>query len=676
MSTIGLKRRATVLKYNGDGTVTIRLDGNTSLKDSENTHTLSISAAFIGPNGEFMGMLPPPGTSITVSQGQGEWHINGYTTPDNIFTNGNTTGSGGLSNDLMGELTENRMLLQTYKATNRFYLDPDSGIHSGAIGAEHIVDNQRKIITHNLSNEMAFTSAHREINGTIKRDLDYSSIKGLDSSVLDSQEYDDNLHEIGMDPTTAVSISTVSGNIRNLPLTEKRSITYELENLTSGLDFQSDKEEANKYLNNNLNTNTFPFKTDSRATAFSLNLHYPNHLIENIDGTGVDSSGNILDINRNILPIGRDDKHTFIKNEDNIDAFREIRAAHRRSIAHHFELNARKGFADDPIYEVPKAADKADYARSRSTYFFELDKEGQFKMNVPMSSETGNIPLPVRYVNASVLAYENGDTSNPNDFITEEDSVDVYLESFANAANIKINGESGEIGPIDRFTDQPIRLGTVHHDITNAGFQFTHDRITQDKGGDLIRYMPDSLLNSRQDDIQVDGFLTKEIYQSGPKANAGGRSGMANFDGMLTLNIGANTVDRQSLWVDMAGSAIVMHGRDKNGLSYLGTYDGDVKLQIGGVGIGATRDLRFYDQNDGARSGSLDIRVLRNDGQLSVIRIDDTGTYVSSPGRVEISAQQDLILKSNTKISMEAPLIGAYTQSATPRWIKRNGVDI
>jgi len=675
MVMVGLRRNATILKYNGDGTVTVRLDGSTSLKDNENTHVLPLPLAFCGPNGEFIGGIPPKGTPITVVQGQGEWHIAAYARPDNIFTNNNTAGSGGLQNDLMGELKENRILFQTYKATNRIYLDPDDGIHTGSPTSEQIIDNQRGIISHNISNEMSFSAASRTIDGVIKRDIQNTTIKGLDSSILYSQEYDDELLEIGMDPATSTSITTVSGNIRNLPLVESRKITYEFENLPGGLDFQNDKEEADKYLNNKISADTFPLRTDSRATSFNLNLHYPNHLIEEIKGTAVDSFGNILDINRSILPIGKDD-NTFINNSDSTDAFRKIRALHRRSPAYHFEINSRKGFANDPIYEVPKASYKEDYARVRSTYSHDIDKEGQFKLNVPMSSETGNIPLATRSVNASVLAYENGDLDNPNSFITEEDNVDIYLENFANSTNIKILGDSGEIGPIDRFTDKPIRLGTVHHDITTAGYQFTKDRITQDAGGLLVRYMPDSLLNVRQNTIQVDDFLTKEIYQSGSKANAGGRSGMANFDGMITLNIGANTVDRQSLWIDTAGGVIAQYGRDKRGISYMATLDGDMMIQVGGKGIGATKDLRFYDQNDGARSGKVDIRVIRNDGQLSIVRIDDTGVYVASPGRVEISAEQDLILKSNTKISMEAPLIGAYTQSATPRWIKRNGVDL
>ena len=170
-------------------------------------------------------------------------------------------------------------------------------------------------------------------------------------------------------------------------------------------------------------------------------------------------------------------------------------------------------------------------------------------------------------------------------------------------------------------------------------------------------------------------FVTNEIIQSGPNANAGGRSGMINTDGMITVNIGANTVDKQSLWIDTAGGVISQLGKDKRGISYMGTLDGDLMLQIGKGKISG--DSRFIDETNTA-GGTLDIRVVNSSEQLAIIRIDDTGVYVTSPGRVEISAQQQLMLKSNTEIAMEAPLISVYSQSGSgiARTIKRTGNDI
>jgi hypothetical protein len=62
------------------------------------------------------------------------------------------------------------------------------------------------------------------------------------------------------------------------------------------------------------------------------------------------------------------------------------------------------------------------------------------------------------------------------------------------------------------------------------------------------------------------------------------RSGQVNLDGSLELNIGANTIDRQSLWLDTAGGIVGNVGRDLNNNSLILGMDGNAFVQVGSNG--------------------------------------------------------------------------------------------
>ena len=687
MSVIGLKRRGTITAYNGDGTVEVKLDHTSGVTEDLNTHRVSLPIAFASPRGSFIGGYPAINTPVMVEQAQNEWFVSGFVKSDDLFTNNNLFGIGGNISDLMGELTPGRILLQTDDAANRIYLDPIDGIVSGDANSQTHEDPKRSLVSKTFNADYNFTSGHRSITGPIKRDTTWQG--SLYSSSLSGHDYEESLWTVGMDPNEFTSTTTTGVSYRNLPLTESRSLYYELEDSNSPASFSDDRKESDKYeLGLTPPERETRSRVRNRTAAFGLNLHYPNHLIEEIKGTGVDVFGNIIDLNRSIIPFGTNGILSLSENEDNIDAFKKIRAAHRKSIAYHFELNARKDLNQDDIYEVTPASDKNNYARSRSTFAFDVDKEGQFKLNIPSSSEIGNVPLPTRTVTSSVLAFEREDIANPNSLFEEQDSVDLYLESYSNAVSndlgVTLIDETASEAPIgtvlakqrggpqDRFTEKTIKLNTPHHNITDAGFSFTKDWING-LGGDqlLVNYMPSSAINQRKDIISINNLVSDQIIVSGPEANAGGRSGSINMDGFLSMSLGANTVDRQSMWFDTAGGVITTLGRDKQGVSYCASLDGDMLVQIGGSGLPATADERFSDEFSAARSGALDVRVIKSDGQMTIVRIDENGVSVATQGRCEFVAQQDLILKSNTQILMEAPNIVAYHETL-PRVSKRN----
>jgi len=651
---LGLLSEAIIDSYNDNGTVNVKIPTNDSLI------VASLPLAFCSPNGAFIGGYPSIGTSVSISYGQGKYFISSYLPTSKVFNNS--------TRNLMSEFGPGKILLQTEKAANRILMDPNDGISIGTSVANEKIDNKRSIWSHNLSTEMSFTAAHRSIIGVIQRDIKENSTRNISSSILDSHEYSDSLVNIGMDPTTTISINSTSNLIRNLPLVENHEIIYEFQNFDNGITFTNDEDEAGRYISKKpAKRPTQVLRKDSRTDIFNLNLNNPNHLMEILKGTGVDLYGNILDLNRNVLPIGLLDSFSLLKNSDKKDAFSKIRALHRKSLAFHFELNARKQTGNDDVSQIPNPISVENYGRDRSRLFIDIDKEGQFKINIPASSETGNVPLLTRYETASTYAANLGLVNDPDVLIKESNNKDILHQDFSNASTVFLKSDlDGYEGPIDILKNKPINLGTAYHDIKKTILQ--HQNTGRET---LINYFDDGQIY-----LNTIGYLDKvvsdTVFVHGPNANAGGRSGTFNFDGMISYSIGANTVDRQSVWADYAGGIVSNVGRDLRGNSLLTTFDGAVRWQIGSTGVSG--DSRFKNENNAHMAGTLDIRVVDGTGQLSIIRVDSKGISIASAGRLEIAAEQDLILRSNGNILMESKNCIFYPENNMGRIVKRNGI--
>jgi hypothetical protein len=655
---LGLISEATIDSYNGDGTV------NLSVPTNPNKIIAALPLAFTSTDGAFIGGYPSIGTSVSVSHGQGRYFITSYLPTNKIF-NG-TSGR----RDLMSEFTPGRILLQTKNASNRILMDPNEGIEIGTSIENSHADPSRGIWSHNFRQELHFSAGHRSIIGPIQRDIKENSTRNVTSSILDSHEYSDSLAKIGMDPSTTPSTNFSGNVIRNLPLIENHEITYEFQNYDNGIGFTTDTDEGDRYVSKLLpDRPSSVLRKDSRTDAFNLSLNNPNHLIEVIKGTGTDIYSNILDLNRDILPIGKTNKLSLSKNPDKKDAFARIRALHRKGLAFHFEINARKQTGNDDVSQAPNPTSVDDYGRLRSRFFFDVDKEGQFKMNVPASSETGNVPVLARYETASTIAASMGLITDPNQFIKEGNNRDIFHQGFANAATISLKGDSdGDSSPNDVILNTPIKLGTAYHDIRKT--ILVHQTNTNAR---LLNYFKTSetYLN-RIAAIDQEDIVSDTVIVSGASANSGGRSGTMNFDGSLSMSIGANTVDRQSLWLDLAGGFISNIGRDLNGHSVKSSFNGDVLLEIGGVGV--IGDSRFAKENNALRAGTFDLRVIDGTGQLSMIRIDKNGIFISSAGRLEINSAQDMILRSKGNLMLQGENVIVYPDDGQARIIKRSGV--
>ena len=625
-----------------------------TLSQSNTTYPVKIPAGWMGPRGQISAGYPERGTSIFMVLGQGnEWIFINYDQPD---TNSLYEVNGLRTVSYLSKFKPGRWVTLIENDIG-FIIDPKEGIIEGDSIQFTQSDPVNGIFSTRFLQQMHFTDAHREVTGKVLRDVDANRSRGLSDSALSGHGYNKTLKSIGLDPRTEPSISPSS--IRNPALTESRAIYSEFINT---FNYTNDKDEARIYGGEDV-SGPLPYqRRKSRADTLSLSLDYPNYLIETVIGTVVDLYGNILDINKAILPNGIIDSLSLRKSEeDNDKVFLKLREQQRKSIAYHFELNARKPGLEDSL---PDYTNTDDYARSRSRLNVDIDKEGQFKINIPSSSETGNIPLLVRAENFSnIKGSENNE--NRGSFVRNAtNNTDIFLESFGvGVVSLKSNEKSLKSfsAPTDRKTGEVIKLGTAFHDISNVLFLHKFDKPYEGTGG-----YKDSLLNKIE---PVTDVISSEIIVSGDGANAGGRSGTLSLDGFLSLNIGANTVDRQSLWLDTAGGIVASIGRDRFDRSVSASLDGDMYIEIGGSAI--TKDSRFSNLNNSTmRDGVVDIRIL-NSGSFHTIRIDKEGIKIHTPQRIDIVSEGEMRFKSvNSNMYFDAENIYMYS-SNNPRLVLR-----
>lgn len=678
---VGLFRTGSIVGYNSsNNTLQVQLTGTSSIKGTTQSIPVPGSFPFIDSNGLFIGSLPAKNTPITLGQGQGgQYYFVSYK-PENV--------------SIIPDLTLGELLLFT-SDTSKIAMNMDGNIKIGSDTSNiHIFAGSQKypknnLITINFENENHFNQAYREVGGVVKRDLkpnpQASSYNG--STKLEDDDYDIQLFTIGLDPTSAANSLAVGSN-KNPPFVEHRKIIYEFQYKS---DIEADTFEAGKYLptvpaDQNFTT---PNRRSSRSDTMSLSLVAPNFLIEEIKGTVIDIFGNILDINRQPIPIGMSPTTTLNNNgttatTNPAQSFQNIKALERKGIAYHFELNARKD--PNPINQgsaISITDDNYNAKLQRSRFSFDVDKEGQFKLNVPASSEAGNISLLVRAENYSTFA--TTDNGNPNQlwFVDSAQNVsqDIFVDSFAapmktpsasasgfdvafahGSITLQDNATKANLGPVDRIsqfvanTSYNIKHGTAYHDILQTCSVHQNNATLNYPTGatdspDLSYITP--LSNVANSTITIGSVATSTVTGTAtqPNGNAGGRSGSINMDGSLELNIGANTVDRQSLWLDTAGGAVINLGRDINQRSLVMGMDGDAFIQIGGYGVPG--DARFVKLGqDGLYNGTLDIRVF-NGGFVHMIRFDSKGIVISTPGRMALHSGQGTTISSDADIQID-----------------------
>jgi len=655
---VGLLKEATIVGYDSiNNTIDIQLSTSVAVKGK---NKISIPApapnAYFQNNGLFIGSAPTIGTPIIVGQGSGNQYYFVSFKHNNM--------------NLVPLIKKDELLIQS-SDTNKITLDTSNNIKIGSdinyvhVSTGNINNLNKNLISFNFENEFHFTQASRKIDGVIKRDLKINNIGFDQDSKLENNDYDPYYYVIGMDPS-ATSNDIISGSIKNPPFIENREVIYEFQ---YNSEVTNDLTESLQYNSISYKNNyKFPNRRKSRADTLSLTLLEPNYLMETIKGTVVDIFGNILDLNRVPLPVGLDNNTIRAElNANKQKAFLKIKELERKSIAYHFEINARKDLSgkSNNLADLLDFNSNKNNSRIRSRFFIDIDKEGQVKLNIPASSEKGNIPLLTRYENLS--SYSQEDNGNPNKLLYNKDNIDIYLDSFAASrvelkdkdrkyskekGSISLKNNIGEAAPIDRITKSHIKHGTAHHDILNTCWALQNNKALAYQYETAVNLTVDLNLIPELKDIAsqfivIDGEGAPD--SGGP--NAGGRSLSINADGMVEFNIGANTVDRQSLWMDLAGGSVINLGRDKKLRSAVIGADGDVYLQVGSFGI--VGDQRFVKQPNGIYGAVLDIRVLNAGGRTHMIRCDNRGITVMTPGNMALHATGDLKISSDANIEID-----------------------
>lgn len=635
----GLVRLATIEKVYPD-TMTVDISftnnmGDTSLRPkSRELFVAQLPMSYLSAEGGFIGGLVAEGTPVAVVQAESGYH---YYVVAFLARDPASKSKVSASKINIPQLKKGNITIQAHPNTS-IKLNKES-ITIGDLNNSLVLDTSEKLIINSFSNSYVLTEGNREIIGTILRDKKPQEAFSTSLRINDPS-FNSTLKEIGLDPVAETTNVTYDPVARNPARIEKREIIFEYEQLAK---VQSNDQELKNY--NNLTTATstpIVNRRENRTDTLSLSLVYPNHLMETIKGTVVDIYGNILDINRNKIPIGEDNfsivkiKSTTTTQNKNI--YEDIKRLERKSLAYHFEINSRK---ESQKSGPPNVSVRDNFARDRSRFFIDIDKEGQFKLNVPASSSTGNIPLHTRYENYSTV-YPNDKTKDPNDSVFNDKYQDILIEKYTEFDKIKLIDENkSKAAPVDRFSNpkSPIYIGhgTVYHDITKVIRHSTNVQMYKPQ-----EYQSTTLLDSGAIEPLKD-IVSKEIIISGPKANAGGRSGSMNFDGSLELNIGANEVDEQSLWLDTEGGAIASIGQDKNGISLAASLDGDVFLELGDTNTSANLGAKVFD-----------LKVSDGVGNMTVFRIDKSGLSVTTQSRYVVYASGDIMMRSAARITLDA----------------------
>lgn len=488
-----------------------------------------------------------------------------------------------------------------------------------------------------VDNEYSFTESGRLISGVVRRHMNPITNDADEKTLnyLDSERYDLLLKAIGRFPKNSTHFSTttaVKEALRNPSLVENRQIIYEYANSFNVLDFKKElantqkRKKSDGSIDESVDLRVDRILRPNRRTdVLNLNLENYNHLIEKVEGTLVDIYGNILDLNRSIINVPDITEMKFSGNDT--EGLRRVYDHHRRGIKLHYEINSRKDITDTN----PPDSDKTkDNAKSFSRWSIDVDGEGQTKINIPASSETGNIPVLGRFINQE---FQN------------EDRRDIKVQPFG------VGGQSIENDNYDPVTEgnSAAAIGTAHHNL-----MFIAQSVFE--SGQLAGNGTLPVSSNGPMEFTINNTINES---GGPSdsANAGGRSLQINLDGSMEMSVGADTVDKKSILLDTQGGVISHFGRDKNGRSLIHQTDGDVIIQIGGSGTDST-DSRFNDTEN--RPGRIEIHLNRGDGTPQKILIDENGMTIDIHGNMVFNSSGDMALKAGGSLLLHGELIYLY----------------
>lgn len=588
--------------------------------------------------------MPTVGTRVMVGYRSGERPIIVSTIPLNQYSEADFEDPLSVLNVSVNEseypfLNSGEVALQSVAGSNMIF-NNDGSINFNLNNSNIEYNLELETAIENFTNKYVNTEAERSVSGIVRRDIrdNPKSIEANEDKLKDLN-YEFSLADIGRNPNYEARQKTINietgdsffqiSIIRNPSLVENRKVVYEFAREDNVLDFdtevrtmsgETEDEGGNKiFLNNNR-------RDLQRTDILNLGLHLPNNLIEHTEGTVVDIYGNILDLNRNKIDFSNIEKRSESGQTDAQKVELESTLL-RRSIKYHFELNARKeGFSEavtpfDQTGEATPLLDGLDddqattngYSHSRLS--LDIDGEGQVKVNIPSSSNKGNIPLHSRYITSF-------DPNNRNS------------SQYRNENKKDIRHLNYGLGGIDLSDDTYIpenildegdvfKYATPYHDLSTLA-------------AEVVEEAPINTTISNKIDDQA--------------ANAGGRSLNLNADGSVELSIGRDVADKKSMLIDTAGSIMSMIGKDKQNNSIVSQLDGNVRIQVGDTAVPGETAL---DEN------KVEIAIKTPLG-FHKIQIDGSSMKFSSPGNIVFEASGSIAMVASGEALLSGSTVYMY----------------
>lgn len=706
---------------------------------------IPISHPYAGRSGEGIFVGLQPGSVVALGMSSYERYIPVAVIPTPAYYGGDMLGVAEASFDAVGfpQIDDGDIVLQGVGG-GQFRLNGDGTVALATAFGEGTTyggdpdDAHRCSISIGAPTAYSVSDAGTNATGMVRRDVRVDDTDTDFADFLTDVVSEQALEEIGFDPQKQVihmsanPVATGAGkteekNVRNPGLMEDRSLFLECGRRWQVGNYQDELKRRMEDSDIPAIGN-YDARAARRSAVLGLSLTNPNELLEEVKGTLIDMFGNYMDINRNTFPgpSGTDQQVFFDSAMEKL----------RHTVAFHMELNTRKGWRYGEEYsntkkpillkDAPDPLSSSNNARDRSRWSVDVDKEGLTKVNIPATSETGNIPALVRYETSSVI--EVDDEGHPTGKVRDDPTAlyrnnanrDVFHDQFGpggisilddkekpNITNRLAGNNSSWLDDANSQSTFPkyVQAGTAFHDITRTALTLLKENINI-VASEMAEPDPPAPKEGHQ-------AVSSEVDPRAPKAdptpasrdsetglvsgqpNAGGRSIQANLDGSLEMSIGANTVDRVSLTLDTAGAIVSRLGRDRFGRSVIMHADGAIALEVGGfdfVGESAsdTVDSRFVGRGDPRsaslpndptryRSGKIVMRLCRAnadasgpdpDNAVGLLVWDETGLTIHSAGRMNFTSDMDMMFKSDSRIIIDAPKIQMY-QDPMPRYITR-----
>lgn len=230
-------------------------------------------------------------------------------------------------------------------------------------------------------NNFFFSKAGRGISGAVRRFPLYQRTvfprpSTAEYALFAEPEYARYSEPMGFWTGSKPLLTNLFGKRRNPEIAEYRIVINEFSTDSMFTGFDDEVQRANNDKKLFQNSDTYKRNRETGNV-----LHMAEHeLVEFVGGNLIDINGVPLDINYNKLVYGDDNNKTPSGDiRQDIDRAKRIS---RRGVGLHLQLSTNKSSSDE--------------SNSIKNFVLDLDKEGVLKLNLPASSDTGNIPFVSR----------------------------------------------------------------------------------------------------------------------------------------------------------------------------------------------------------------------------------------------------------------------------------------